>query len=284
MKLINLETKKEVLFDNKVLILNQKELSYIDANHFTSNGIGQNGDYHTGTNLQSRIITISGYISASVDDLKKIKRELIHIINPLHEFKIIKDGYMIKGYPTSTIRFSHKQNESYAGLYSFLIDFYCPIPFWNEESDTKANISYWKGNFRFPNVIPKNKGIAMGYKSPSLIVNVHNQGDVETGMNIEFIAHGNLSNPSLFNVNNREYIKILKDMKQGEKIIVNTNYGEKKIQSIFDGETIDILNYMDLSSTFLQLNTGDNLFRYDADSNLNNLQVNIYYNPKYLGV
>ena len=74
MKLINLETKKEVLFDNKVLILNQKELSYIDANHFTSNGIGQNGDYHTGTSLQSRNITISGYINASLDDLKNIKR------------------------------------------------------------------------------------------------------------------------------------------------------------------------------------------------------------------
>ena len=73
-------------------------------------------------------------------------------------------------------------------------------------------------------------------------------------------------------------------MKAGERIIVNTNYGQKKIQSTLNGETIDILNYMDLSSTFLQLRTGDNLFRYDADSNLNNLQVNIYYNPKYLGV
>ncbi|KAI3350153.1 phage tail family protein [Clostridium botulinum] len=284
MKLINLVTKKEILFDNKVLILNQKEFSYIDANHFTSNGIGQNGEYHTGANLQSRAVTVSGYISSSVDDLQKIKRELIQIINPLHEFKIIKDGYMIKGYPTSTIRFSHNQVESYAGLHSFIIDFYCPIPFWNEENDTKATISYWKGNFKFPLVITKDKGTAMGYKSPSLIVNVYNPGDVETGMKIEFKANGYLSSPSLFNVNTREYIKISKDMVGGEKIVVNTNYGQKKIQSTVDGEIIDILNYLDLSSTFLQLNTGDNLFRYDADSNLNNLQVSIYYNPKYLGV
>lgn len=283
MKLINLETKKEVLFDNKVLILNQKELSYIDANHFTSNGIGQNGDYHTGTNLQSRIITISGYINTSVDDLKKIKRELIHIINPLHEFKIIRNGYMIKGYPTSTIRFSHKQNESYAGLYSFMIDFYCPIPFWNEESHTKANISYWKGDFKFPLSIPS-KGSIMGHKSPSLIVNVKNVGHVDTGMKIEFIANGALKNPSLFNVNTREYIKVNKEMTAGEKIIINTNHGQKKIYSINEGETKYILNYLDLESTFLKLSTGDNLLRYDAEENLNNLQVNVYYNPKYLGV
>ncbi len=282
MKLINTVTKKEVLFDNKVLILNQKELSFIDANHFKSNGIGQNGDYHIGANLQSRNLTVSGYINANVNDFKKIKRELISIINPLHEFKIIKDGYMIKGYPTSTIRFSHNQNENFAGLYQFLIDFYCPIPFWNDESDTKATISYWKGNFKFPMNIGS-KGIIMGYKSPSLIVNVKNCGDVETGMKIEFKALGALESPSLFNVNSREYIKINKDMVTGEKIIVNTNYGQKKIQSTLNGETKDILNYLDLSSTFLQLSTGDNLFRYDAESNLNNLQVNIYYNPKYLG-
>ena len=284
MRLINLITKKEILFDNKVLILNQKEFSYIDANHFTSNGIGQNGEYHTGANLQSRNVTISGYINASTQDLKKIKRDLIQTINPLHEFKIIKDGYMIKGYPTSTIRFSHNQVESYAGLHSFLIDFYCPVPFWNDSTDTKATIAYWKGDFKFPLIIPKNKGISMGHKSPSLIVNVHNPGDVETGMKIEFKALGFLSNPSLFNVNTREYIKINKTMESGDKIIINTNYGEKKVQNISNGDIVDILHNLDLTSTFLQLNVGDNLFRYDADSNLNNLQVSIYYNPKYLGV
>lgn len=73
-------------------------------------------------------------------------------------------------------------------------------------------------------------------------------------------------------------------MVAGEKIIINTNYGEKKVQDIINGDTVDILHNLDLSSTFLQLNVGDNLFRYDADNNLNNLQVSIYYNPKYLGV
>lgn len=284
MKLINLVTNEEIDFDNETFILAQKELSYVDANHYTNNGIGQHGDYYTGSTLQSRTVSIVGYISASFEKFKTIKRNLIKAINPTNEFKIIKNGYSIKGYPTSTIKFSHEQNESYAGLYKFLIDFYCPVPFWNEGNDKKATISYWKGNFKFPLTTPKGEGTVMGYKSPSLIVNVFNPGDVETGIKIEFKALGSLSNPSLFNVNTREYIKINKDMEAGEKIIVKTNYGEKKIQSIHNGETVDILHKLDLTSTFLQLNVGDNLFRYDAETNLNNLQVNIYYNPKYLGV
>lgn len=281
MKLINLITNKELLFDNKKFILNEKELSYIGANHFNSNN--KYGDYYTGSSLNSRDLSISGYVSASFNEFQSIKKELIQLINPLHEFKIIKGDYMIKGYPTSTIRFSHNENESYAGLYRFLIDFYCPMPFWNDIKDTKANISYWKGDFKFPLTIPS-KGSIMGHKSPSLIVNVKNVGHVDTGMKIEFIAKGALKNPSLFNVNTREYIKVNKEMTAGEKIIINTNYGQKKIHSINEGETKDILNYLDLESTFLQLSTGDNLLRYDAEENLNNLQVNVYYNPKYLGV
>ena len=282
MKLINLTTNEEIVFDNKTLILSEKELSYIDAVHSNTKGIGQHGNYYTGTSLQSRTVSVAGYISASFDKLGKIKRRLIKIINPTQQFKIIKNGYMIKGYPASTIRFSHDENESYAGLHKFLVDFYCPSPFWTNENDTKATISYWKGGFKFPLTIG-NENI-IGYKSPSLIVNVKNCGDVETGMKIEFKALGFLSNPSLFNINTREYIKINKDMQAGEKIIINTNYGQKRIKSIYNDISTDILNKLELTSTFLQLATGDNLFRYDADKNLNNLQVNIYYSEKYLGV
>lgn len=283
MKLKNLVNNKEIIFDNKRFILNEKELSYIEASHYSSNGMGQHGAYHTGSILQPRELSITGYVSAAFNDFKAIKRELMQIINPLHEFKIIKDGYMIKGFPTSTIKFSHDETESLAGLYKFLIEFYCPMPFWNNENESKAIISNWKGAFKFPFCIPKQGGI-MGYKSPSLIVNINNPGDVETGMRIEFKALGTLKNPSLFNVNTREYIKINKSMVADEKIVINTNYGQKKIQNIKDGETKDILNLLDLTSTFLQLDVGDNLLRYDAEENLNNLQVNVYYNPKYLGV
>src|SRR5665648_504005 len=42
-------------------------------------------------------------------------------------------------------------------------------------------------------------------------------------------------------------------------------------------------NYIDLGSTFLQLDVGDNLMRYDADTGIDNLEVSIYFTPQYLG-
>ncbi|BDR75753.1 hypothetical protein N071400001_14770 [Clostridium tetani] len=127
----------------------------------------------------------------------------------------------------------------------------------------------------------------MGHREPSLIVNVNNNGQVKTGMIIEFFARGTVVNPSLFNVNTREFIKINKSMVAGEKIIVNTNFGKKKILSVNNGIETDAVNYLDIEGggdTFLQLDVGDNLFRYDAYENLNNLETTIYYNNNYLGV
>jgi hypothetical protein len=45
-----------------------------------------------------------------------------------------------------------------------------------------------------------------------------------------------------------------------------------------------VFNYIDLQTTFLQLDIGDNLLRYDAESGLDNLEVAIYFTPKYVGV
>ncbi len=73
-------------------------------------------------------------------------------------------------------------------------------------------------------------------------------------------------------------------MVAGEIITVNTNVGAKKVIDNLNGVETNILNLIDLDSTFLQLGVGDNLLRYDADTNLDNLEVNIYYNPFYLGV
>ncbi len=127
-------------------------------------------------------------------------------------------------------------------------------------------------------------GIIMGLREPSLIVNVYNNGDVKCGLKIEFRAKGSVKNPSLFNVNTREYIKINKTMAAGEIINVNTSYGHKKIESELNGVKTNIMNYLALPFYFLQLDPGDNLFRYDAEENLNNLEVNIFFTPQYLGV
>lgn len=43
-------------------------------------------------------------------------------------------------------------------------------------------------------------------------------------------------------------------------------------------------HYLDVDSTYFQLSVGDNLYRYSAEENLENLEVSIYHDDLYLGV
>ena len=56
------------------------------------------------------------------------------------------------------------------------------------------------------------------------------------------------------------------------------------LKLIRDGVETDYFRYIDVDSTFMQLAIGDNMFRYDAASGVNFLEVSIFYSKEFLGV
>jgi hypothetical protein len=156
--------------------------------------------------------------------------------------------------------------------------------YWFDKSETTNVIATWLANFEFSLEFGEG-GIEFGSRQDTLITNVKNVGEVETGMRIEFTALGTIENPSLFNINTREYIKVNKTMQEGEKIVIDTSFNNKTITSEANNVKTNIFNSLDFTnSTFLQLMVGDNYFRHDADSGLDNLECRIYYSPKYIGI
>lgn len=241
------------------------------------------GSFYIDSSISSRNIIIQGKLKKSNRDYNRSK--LIRILNPKLKGKLYYENTQ-----TNTFRYIdcilEKSPDPVKDFSStFQISLICTNPFWKDVSENKKSIASWIGDFHFPLTIINN--ITMGHREPSLIANVKNTGDINIGMIIEFIAIGTLKNPSLFDINTRKFLKIKKTMLPGEKIIINTNFGEKKIESYFNGVTQNILNYIDIQGggcSFLQLAVGDNLLRYDADENVNNLEVNLYFTPCYLGV
>lgn len=204
-------------------------------------------------------------------------------------FNLYNNGKLIINYQ-GTERLINYIVESYKvkskNLYEplkFLVALICPNPYWQDTVETKEEIAIWRPAFEFPLELLE-EGIEMGYREPSLIVNIYNEGDVACGMKIQFKALATVVNPSLFNINTREYFKINKTMSAGEIITVTTGFGDKKVYLDSNGVVTNAFNYIDLNSTFLQLEVGDNLFRYDAEEGIDNLEVSIYYTPQYLGV
>lgn len=277
------------LGNNAPYILTKIEgLGVVNTNIYSQKSPYQDGVTYLGNTLDTRSISIEVTIIAeSEEEMNRYRHELLQVFNPklgqgtlLYESGNIKR--QIKAVSELTPVFPHA-GDFRETMQQALMQLYCPNPFFMDTIESKEEVAIWRPAFEFPLEIVE-EGIEIGYREPSLIVNIHNEGDVACGMKIQFKALATVVNPSLFNVNTREYFKINRVMEAGEIITVTTHFQNKRVELYKNGVTSNAFNWIDLESTFLQLEVGDNLFRYDADEGIENLEVSIYYTPQYLGV
>lgn len=245
----------------------------------------QDGSSYHNSRLDPRIITLYGGIMAENKELKFAKRnELIKIFNPKFKGRLTYKNDYLERSIDCRVETAPVWDNSVRRIQEFMIQLYCNNPFFFDLEEEKKEIALWKGNFEFPLEILQ-EGIELGYRQDNLIVNIFNKGHVNCGMRVEFKATATVVNPLLFNVNTRQFIKVNITLKAGEKLIINTTFGNKTITLVkFNGIKENALHYIDYNSTFLQLDIGDNLLRYDAEEGLENLDVSIYFKRLYLGV
>lgn len=259
-------------------------LSDVRNEIYSINSMGQDGDTYLGNRIESREIEIVGSIKErDKDRMRDYRRQINRVFNPQYaatltyeygDFKRVIDC-KVDNAPV----FSRK-----VIFQDFTIQLLCLNPFWRKESKARDDIATWIGGLIFPVEIPLEEGWQIGYRQPSLIVNVYNDGDVQAGIRVEFRALGVVQNPQLLNVNTQEFIKLNITMQAGDTLSVSTGYGEKEVTLKRGGATTDAFRYLDVDSSYLQLSVGDNLFRYAAEKNLENLEVSIYHDDLYLGV
>jgi hypothetical protein len=252
---------------------------------YTQKSPYQDGVTATHSSLGPRNIVIEGkIIDSNRENRQAYRYKLLSIFNPKLDGKLIIDlGSAQRQIDCKVEQAPYFSSNSEQNYQNFSISLLAPNPYWQDINTIKEEVAIWRGAFEFPLEIVE-EGIEMGYRESSLIVNIFNKGDVACGMKILFKALATVVKPSLFNVNTREYFKINKTMQAGEVLTVTTHFQNKRVELNANGVVSNAFNWIDLDSTFLQLEVGDNLFRYDADEGLDNLEVSIYYTPQYLGV
>lgn len=255
---------------------------------YSNNSMGQHGDTYLGNRIESREIEIVGSIKErDKDRMREQRRRMNRILNPQHaatltyeygDFKRVIDC-KVDNAPVFTRA---------AIFQDFTVQLLCLNPFWRKENETRNDIASWIGGFEFPEPdgleIDDEVGWEIGYRQPEIIVNVFNEGDVETGIRVVFTALGVLSNPIVLHVDTQEFIKMNIDLVAGDVLTVSTGYGEKNVTLMRSGITTNAYRYLDEDSSYIWLAVGDNLLRYDAESGAENLEVSIYHDDLYLGV
>lgn len=291
-------TDRRIIASNGRITLDLTELPYtvdeikgfdrLNVQIVTSQGFDQDGASLLNDYVLSRDMEIKGQLrgetTARIQDLRD---KLLNLFVPKTNLTINHyyggRNRLITARVEKTPEFTFT-NVSIVQNYS--IQLIATEPYWRDVSDTLVQMANIIGEFYFPLSIPRGEGVHFGVKSTSLIANVYNNSSIKTGMTIVFIANGEVTNPQLFNINTREYIKLLCNMEATEQIIIQTGI-DKTVTKVKNGLSEDYIGKIDLAGggyTFLELLPGDNLLRYAADEGQDMLEIKIYYSNKYAGV
>ena len=286
-------------------------------------GPGADLDITKVSGLESSEIEISTSDNALIDgasvDGKKIKPRVIHIeasfrsnrnnaenraniikfFNPKYTGKALINcmgvsrniEYELEGWTFA----QYRNLDNKLGI---LVDIICPDPYMLNVDNFGKNMANISKCFAFPWRVTtsrlKNKleypaeargmllgGMTMGYRTLHKEVALSNDGDVPTGVQIQFIAtRGPVTNPKITNTRTGQYMRVNASLKKNDVLLIDTNDRHQVI-------TLNGVNYyqhIDRKSEPFQLEVGDNYLEYDADENYTNLDVNLFYTPKYLGV
>lgn len=284
----NLTTLQSVLLDkdDSEFVLEEADLGTIEGTHHSYKYVNQVGVYINSTTLEQRTISLSGWVVGDTyAELKANKEILNRLVNPVQTIELtVFEKYTLSFKPDYSIKYSVSYQENNEVLCKFLIQGTCADPLFSVKARESVLVASTIPKFHFPLIIPQNEGIIFGLREPSLLATLQNNGDVDTGMVITFSCTSAVTNPSILNVNTREQIKINKVLAVGEQIVISTGSGEKYIHGIIGGKELNYFQYLDFDSVWMQLHTGENLLKYDADANSGGLEVSISFLPKYLEV
>ena len=271
-------------------ILKSVDWGTIKGTHNTYKYLNQIGVSVNNTSLGTRDIAIEGWIVAQHErDMTEKKSALNAFINPQEPLDLLYDDYKIQFNPDNTVKYSINYAENNDVVCKFQIVGTAHDPMFVDSIENRLNFATTTAGFHFPMVISPQLpegGVVFGSRTDSLIATVINKGSVSTGMRIVFKAKGSVSNPKLINVETQEQLLIRKDLVAEEEIEINTVVGSKRVRGRI-GETSPFTNYFvykTLDSSWIQLAVGKNLFRYDADSGLDNLEVFVYFQNRFLEV
>lgn len=245
---------------------------------------GQDGQQLARTNLGTRSVTITAWIIEGELTLKDQKALLNRFCNPKEPLDIYVNKYKLTFVPGSSIQYAKNKKENNEVMCKFVIMGEAYVPFWTSQDEIESLVSYVDPLWILPFAIPED-GIVFSVNQPTASTQIDNK-DLSVGCRITFTAMGGtVINPGITCAETQEHMGLNVSMLDGEKIVVDTRLGHRKITKY---STLDIpsngMPLFDPESDWITLQNGMNTFSFSADSGLTFLGISIRYSPLLLEV
>ena len=287
-EIINKRTNNSININSYIyssgILISKFDPGKIAAVFNKTKSIGQKGYTLLSTTLEDREVNLEATIIAN-DKVERdtIKKMVDEVLNPLDTLVIKYNDLDIH----KEIECSAEESPSYSTEFTtnnnyilkFNISFECFKPFWVDQEETILNVETWEGGFEFGFELTEG-GIEFARKGPDEIL-ISNDGNVEAPLEIYF--KGPALNPCI-TLDDEKFIKVNKSITDNEVLYISTSYDDNTVQVIKDNVNEQAYHYIDIDSTFFNLDQGINKISYATEGDFLPQKVIIKYKRHYYSI
>lgn len=268
----------EIAYSGNYLLDTYDGLTAAEVIPTTSRGYSQNGYTLISSNLGARTITIHFYIyGETMQEFYQCRAALAQVFNPLGGNGLLTytNDYISRSI-YATVSVPPTIENKMGNLQQCAVELTAYNPFWFDVAENALRMADFQGGLKFP---LKSAYYTFAHKGD--IGNITNSGDVEMPLRIEF--RGEATNPEITLTNTNERIKVNTTIEEDEKLIINTEYGNKSVIKVAaDGTQTSAYNLITTDSSFFSLPIGNNKLTFNSDSGVP--EVFLYWRNLYAGV
>lgn len=259
------------------------DIEGIEASSYSINTINseQDGAVVTSTKIEAREITITGDIEKNENELRN-REKLIRFFDP----KTTGEMYIERNDIERKIQYRVSALDFTTNKVADIIEFTLVLesteePYFSDAKNKGNNLALISPQFAFPLVIRKGtKGKIMGYRVYKNYMPLINDGDKETGLEIVITAKRGIMKNIKLTLNDNDYMQVNVTLEQWDILNINTNARKKSVT--LNGT--NIINKIDRNSTFFKLKKGKNILKYECEDGATNVDVDVQFYRKFLGV
>lgn len=256
-----------------------------------------------GTNLAS--VVIGGVDGDKVNNVQAVPRAIIIDLQPrngvdveeakraiLSVVKLKQQGGLIWTQNERSVKISgivgNVDMPRWTNATVMQIELHCEQPFWEDVEEVVKQISEAINLHYFTNspsdmLYFSEEGAPFGEYDTTRTKSFRNDGDVAIGLEINVLAHDTVTNPIIYdqygNYFGLGYGGVPFVMKVGDHVVIKTHKGQKTVT--LNG--VNVIDKIKPQSTWLQLDTGDNLFSINSDDvSITNMSFSLIYKQRYV--
>jgi len=256
-------------------------LTAAEITPLTNQGFNQQGLSYQKSLYGARLINLYFYVhDNTMQGFYEKRRSLAAIFNPLlgagtltytNDYTTKKISVVVTLPPTPTSKMG--------SLQLFNVELTAYNPFWMDTAEQALKLGDYQGGLTFP--FNNASAPYMKFAQKGDLAYVQNIGDIETPIRAEF--RGEAVNPILTLVNTGELIKVNTTLALGEKLIIDTAYGNKTVwKEATDGTQESAYNLITTNTSFFQLPVGENVLAFGSEGG--EPEVFVYWYNRYVGV